>query len=218
MLRPDGQPGFATASGRIELSPSCYTLWGLTPWPFHTEPSQSPISTPDVAEEYPLVLSCGGRSFEFFHSEDRQEPTMREFHKWPLLTIHPDTAEKHGIHDGEWVWVENDHGRFRQVARISPTIRPDTVHAEHAWWYPEQEAEDLFGTFDSNVNNCTVAHETCEGGVGSSIKCMLCKIYPYQEGDEMPGQVVKEHGGWNEVIPGVARGPQTYAEADREGR
>lgn len=207
MLRPDGQPGFATPTGRIELSPSLYVSWGLTPFPFHTEPVQSPISTPELFEEYPLVLTGGGRSFEFFHSEDRQEPTMREFHPWPLVTIHPNDAAKYGIADGQWVWVEGDRGRFRQMAKIHPSIKEGCIHAEHAWWYPEQPAEApyYFGTFDSNLNNLTRAYETCEGGVGSSIKSMLCKIYPYQEGDEMPGEVVAK-GGWNEIIPGKSSG------------
>ena len=217
MLRPDGSPGFATASGRVELSPSCYTLWGLTPWPFHTEPAQSPISTPELYKEYPLVLSGGARSFEFFHSEDRQEPTMRELHPWPLAWVHPDDAKTYGIRDGQWIWVENDHGRFMQKAKITPAIRKNTVMCEHGWWFPERSAEDgLFGTFDSNLNNCTVMHETAEGGCGSSIKSMLCKIYPYKEGDELPGQVVLEHGGWNEIIPGEPRGKQVYVEPDRK--
>ena len=39
-------------------------------------------------------MACGGRSFEFFHSEHRQLPTMREFHQWPLAMINPEDAEK----------------------------------------------------------------------------------------------------------------------------
>ena len=143
---------------------------------------------------------------------------MRELHPMPLLTIHPKTAEKYGIQDGQWVWCENDHGRFRQIANVSMTIREDTVNAEHGWWFPEGDPENLFATFDCNVNNCTVQHETAEAGVGSSIKSMLCKIYPYNEGDELPGSVVKNHGGWTEFVPGEPRGPQIYAEADRANR
>ena len=69
LLRDDGNPGFATPSGRIELAPYTYRVWGLTPTPFHTEPPEGPVSTPEKMERYPLILSCGGRSFEFFHSE-----------------------------------------------------------------------------------------------------------------------------------------------------
>ena len=83
-------------------------------------------------------------------------------------------------------------------------VKEGVVHAEHAWWYPEQkpEAPYFFGTFDSNVNNLTRAYEAGEGGVGSAIKCGICKIYPYKEGDEMPYQVVAERDSWNEIVPG----------------
>ena len=204
MLRPDGKPGFSTPSGRLELSPFTFKVWGLTPWPFFKEPPTGPVTSPGMMKEYPLILTCGGRSFEFFHSEDRQEQTMREFHRWPLLTIHPNDAEKYGITDGQWTWVESDRGRFRQVAYVCEKVKEGVVHAEHAWWYPEQrpEAPYFFGTFDSNVNNLTRAYEAGEGGVGSAIKCGICKIYPYKDGDEMPYQVVAERDSWNEIVPG----------------
>ncbi len=211
LLRDDKSLGFSTPTGRIELTPLIFELWGVGTTPHHTEPTESPVSTPNIAKEYPLVLTAGGRSYEFFHSEHRQLPTMREFHPWPLLTINPKTAEKYGIIDGEWVWVENDHGRFRQVAKVSNEVDENTVHAEHGWWFPEEEGAEpqLFGTFNSNVNNCTKAFETAEGGIGSSIKCMLCKIYPYKEGDTLPQEQIIEKGGYFDYEPG-----STYSRDD----
>jgi len=206
MLRADGSKGFATPSGRIELTPVTYKVWGLRTTPFHTEPIESPLSTPELMKEYPLILTCGGRSFEFFHSEHRQLPTMRELHPWPLVQINPATAKNYGIRDGDWVWIETDRGRFRQKAKLTPVVNEATVHAEHGWWFPETSAEkpNFFGTFDSNPNNCTRAFETGQGGVGSSIKSMICKIYPYQEGDTMPSKQVVELGGYNTINPGQA--------------
>ncbi len=63
---------------------------------------------------------------------------MREFHQWPLLTVHPNDAKKYGIKDGEWVWIESDRGRFRQVAYVCEKVKEGVVHAEHAWWYPSR--------------------------------------------------------------------------------
>ena len=208
LLRDDGNPGFATPSGRIELAPYTYRVWGLTPTPFHTEPPEGPVTTPEKMEKYPLILSCGGRSFEFFHSEHRQMPTMREFHRWPLVMVNPADAERYGVEDGQWVWIENDHGRFRQVCKVTPRVAPGVVHAEHGWWFPEQEASEpsLFGTFDSNPNNCTRAFETGEGGIGSAIKSMICRIYPCREGDVLPGVQVCERGGFGDYTVGAMRG------------
>ena len=171
-----------------------YRVWGLKTTPYHIEPPESPISTPELMEQYPLVLTSGVRSWEFFHSENRQQPTMRELHEEPWVLINPKTAEKYGIKQGEYCWVENDHGRFRQRAKLTCEVNEDTVCAEHAWWYPEEEGAEpnLFGTFRSNPNNCTKAFETGPSGVGSSIKCMICKIYPYHEGDPMPEEQIAD--------------------------
>ncbi len=208
MLRDDGNPGFATPSGRIELAPYTYRVWGLTPTPFHTEPPEGPVTTPEKMEEYPLILSCGGRSFEFFHSENRQMPTMRELHPWPLVMVNPKDADRYGVADGQWIWIENDHGRFRQICKVTPRVAPGVIHAEHGWWFPEGEASEpsLFGTFDSNPNNCTRAFETGEGGIGSAIKSMICRIYPYEDGDMLPGEQVTRKGGFGDYTVGAMAG------------
>ena len=205
MFREDGSIGYGTPSGRLELAPLLFQYWGLRTTPFHTEPPEGPIETPELMEEYPLILTCGGRSFEFFHSEHRQLPTMRELHPQPLCMINPKTAEKYGISEGQWVWIENDMGRFKQVAKITQQVNEKTVHAEHGWWFPETEgaAPFLFGTFESNPNNCTKAYTTGQGGIGAPIKAMICKIYPVQEGDEMPYEAVAAHGNfeWYKPVP-----------------
>ncbi|MDR3052370.1 MAG: molybdopterin-dependent oxidoreductase [Coriobacteriales bacterium] len=205
LLRPDGQPGFNTPTGRIELWSFGYDRWGVDPLPYHLEPPESPLSTPETFKDFPLVLSGGGRSFEFFHSEHRQLPTMREFHPWPLVMINPVDAEKYGIRDQTWVWLENSRGaRCKQLATITEQTKAGIVHAEHGWWFPEQEAAspNFFGTFDSNLNNLTQAFYVGQGGIGSPIKSMLCKVYPVQDGDKLPHEVVAEQGNYAQWEPG----------------
>ena len=111
LLRPDGQPGFMTPTGRYEFYISLFDSWGVDALPFYEEPPTSPVSTPELAEEYPLVLTTGKRSFEFFHSEWRQaNTTSRELHPVPYFDIHPDTAAKYGVAEGQWTWIENQMG------------------------------------------------------------------------------------------------------------
>ncbi|MGI6033839.1 MAG: molybdopterin-dependent oxidoreductase [Coriobacteriales bacterium] len=197
MIRPDGSVGYGTPSGRLELTPMAFKAWGLSTTPYHIEPAESPVSTPELMDEYPLILTCGGRSFEFFHSEHRQLPTMRELHPEPLCMVNPKTAEKYGVRDGEWMWIENDHGRFRQKCKVTSRVNERTVHAEHGWWFPETDPEELYRTFDANPNNCTKMLEIGPGGVGSSIKCMICKIYPYKEGDVLPTDEILNNGNFS---------------------
>lgn len=179
LLRSDGELGFNTTSGKFEFTPALAYVWDIDPLPYHSEPPESPYSTPELYKEYPLILTTGGRSYEYFHSEHRQMPTMREFHPEPLLTMHPDTAKKYGIKDGDWVWIETRRGRCKQKAKLFVGISPEVVHAEHGWWYPEKEAAapSLFGLFESNTSLLTENTNPGEGGVGAPIKCLLCKIY-----------------------------------------
>ena len=46
-LRPDGQPGFNTPTGRIELYSTMFRQFGEDPLPYYEEPQQSPVSTPE---------------------------------------------------------------------------------------------------------------------------------------------------------------------------
>jgi len=179
LLRPDGEPGFNTSTGKIELFVTLFKDWGYDPLPYFEEPPESPYSTPQLFKEYPLILSSGGRSWEFFHSEHRQLPTMRESHPDPLVEIHPDTAEELGIKDGDWVWIENRHGKCKQKAKVTPGILPKVVQAEHGWWFPEKPAEEpnLFGVWESNINLLTTQCETGPAGYGAPYKNQICKIY-----------------------------------------
>ena len=103
LMRPDGGLGFNTQTGRIELWSTFYNMAGLSQTPYFEEPTPGPVSTPDLYEKYPLVLTSGARNWSLFHSEHRQVPHLRALHKWPWVQINPKTAERYGITQGEWV-------------------------------------------------------------------------------------------------------------------
>ena len=181
MLRPDGQVGFMTPTGRYELYCTLFASFGDDPLPYYQEPPTSPVSTPELAEKYPLILTTGKRSYEFFHSEWRQPETIsRQIHPDPIFDIHPDTAAEYGIAEGEWVWIENQMGKMRQRARLNPSLDPRVVSTEHGWWFPEQEPAEpsLFGVFDCNPNNLIPMCENGPSGYGAPIKCGMAKVYP----------------------------------------
>lgn len=146
-LRPDGQPGFNTPTGRIELYSTMFRQFGEDPLPYYEEPQQSPVSTPELMDEYPFVLTTGARTYAYFHSEGKQIPLLRELNPDPLLEIHPKDAAKLGIADGEWVNVENQFGKCELKARVVPVVKPGVVHAQHGFWFPEEDGEEphLFG-------------------------------------------------------------------------
>jgi anaerobic selenocysteine-containing dehydrogenase len=206
LLRPDGQVGFATPSGRIELVPHVtFGAWGIPEFPKHLESvtMEKYLNDPEFRKEYPFICLNGTRSYEFFHSENRQQKTMREFHPDPLVKVSSQTAEEYDLHEGDWIWLENAQGRCKQKVTVDSTLNPMYVHAEHGWWFPEAEpaAPSLFGTFDSNINNLTHSYETGPGGIGLPMKSIACKIYKVQEGDKLPGVVVTQEGGFKNWEP-----------------
>ncbi|MGB3912316.1 MAG: molybdopterin-dependent oxidoreductase, partial [Thermacetogeniaceae bacterium] len=85
MLRPDQEPGFMTPTGKIELYSTMFEAFGEDPLPYYEEPPYSPCSTPELAKEYPLILTSGARSWVYFHSEQRQIRNLREIHPDPIV-------------------------------------------------------------------------------------------------------------------------------------
>lgn len=176
---------------------------GLEPMPKYEEPAESPVSTPELFEEYPLVLTTGARNFEFFHSEQREQAHMRATYPDPRVRINPKDAEKLGVEDQQWVWIEGVRGRCRQKVRIHEGMMEGVVEADHGWWFPEQDgnAPHLFGSFDSNINNLT---ENCNPGpysFGADFRSTLCRIYPCtpENSEVMPGVEVVENGGFTKT-------------------
>jgi anaerobic selenocysteine-containing dehydrogenase len=203
LLRADGEPGFNTVSGKVELKMSLFEAWGLDPLPWYQEPPESPYSTPELFKQYPLVLTTGHRSWEFFHSEHRQLTLNREFHPDPLVNINPDTAAQMGIQEGDWVWIENMRGRFKQKVKFDISLHPKVINAEHGWWFPEKEAAEpvLYGVFDSNCNNVIPMCQNGPTGYGAPYKCQICKIYKVTEENSkvMPSEQVTRMGGFGYV-------------------
>jgi anaerobic selenocysteine-containing dehydrogenase len=145
----------------------------------------SPYSTPELAKEYPLILSTGRRSVLFFHAEHRNIKSLRELEPYPVLEIHPDTARSLSIQDGDWVWVENPNGRCKRKAKYFPGIDPRVVQTPHGWWFPEKRAEDLFGLWEVNVNQLIPDETQAKCGFGGGqYKSILCKVYRAEEGIE----------------------------------
>ncbi|MEM3551340.1 MAG: molybdopterin dinucleotide binding domain-containing protein, partial [Candidatus Bathyarchaeia archaeon] len=183
LLRSDGNLGFNTPTGKVELYSTVFERVSLDPLPYYEEPPESPISAPQIAKNYPLILTTGGRVNAFFHSEHRQIPVLRQLNPNPIVEIHPETAKQLGIEDGDWVLIENKYGRCKQKAKLTTGVHPKVVHAQHGWWYPEKPASEpiLFGVWESNINLLIPSGWTGKSGYGYPFKNLLCKVYKAEE-------------------------------------
>ncbi len=173
--------GFATPSGKVELYSTVFEKLGYDPLPNYEETAENPVSTPELAKEYPLMLITGGRFLPLYHSEYRQVDSLRRRHPHPLVQINPETARELDIRDGDWVWIESPRGRIRMKCRLFDGIDARVVHAEHGWWFPELPGEEpwLHGVWESNVNVLTNDDpDACNKLSGGwPLKTALCNIY-----------------------------------------
>jgi len=187
LLREDGKSGFNTQTGKVELWSKDYESWGLDPLPFYGEPSQGPVSTPELYKKYPLIMITGARSHLFFHSEHRMIPWLREKEPDPFVEIHPETAKKYGIYDGEWIYIENDMGKVKRKARLTLVVKPNHIQTLHGWWMPEMKGSepDLFGFWDYQINLLIPGPQHCKSGFGGGqYKTTLVKLTKIGEGGE----------------------------------
>lgn len=173
--------GFSTPTGKVELYSTIFEKLGYDPLPSYEEPAETPISSPELAKEYPLIMTTGGRFQWMYHSERRQMESIRKKHPHPLVQLNPETASKLNIEDGDWVWIESPRGTIRMKCQYFDGIDPRVVHCEHGWWFPELPGEEpwLHGVWESNVNVLTTDDpDMCNKLSGGwPLKSALCRIY-----------------------------------------
>lgn len=173
--------GFPTNTGKVELYSTVMEKLGYDPLPYYVEPNESPYSTPELAQEYPLILSTGGRLPYYFHSQYRQVPWLRERQPFPIVQIHPETAEKLGIKEGAWAWIETPRGRIKQVAKLFAGMDPRVVVAQASWWYPEDPGPE-HGLWKSNTNVLTRNEPPYDPAMGSTtLRALLCRLYKVED-------------------------------------
>lgn len=171
--------GFSTPTGKVELHSTVLEKWGFDPLPKYTEIPESPVSKPELVGRYPYILNAGFRTPTFFHTANRMQPWLREIRPDPIVEIHPDTAKKESITEGQWVWIESPRGRVKERAKFNDGIDPRVVVAEHGWWFPEIK-DPGHGWDTSNINILTDnAHETMDPAMGATnLRVCLCSISP----------------------------------------
>ncbi|MFR8008827.1 MAG: molybdopterin-dependent oxidoreductase [Gordonibacter urolithinfaciens] len=177
LLRADGKPGFKSPTGRVELWSTVKQHLGEDPLPYYEEPRFSKRSRPEWIDEYPLDFVTGARRPTSFHTEHRMIDSLREIRTAATVEIHPATAEKHGIGQGDWVTIENPWGKCQMVADITPIVKEGVIGCDHGWWYPEDKDAELFSVRKSSINSLMPWKEIGKLGLGSHYGALPCKIY-----------------------------------------
>jgi anaerobic selenocysteine-containing dehydrogenase len=136
----DTARGFATPSKKVELYCQTFAAHGYPALPEYVEPALSPLCRPDIAADFPLVLT-NAKFTTYVHSQQRALPSLRRASPEPSADIHPDSAARYGIKNKEWMIVESPRGAIKVKAHVTPNIVAGVVCVQHGWWQACKELE-----------------------------------------------------------------------------
>jgi len=127
--------GFETPSGKMEFASTILAELGYDALPAFREPRLSPRSTPEVARDFPLILTTGVRLPMFQHGRAFRLEWMRVLRRYPMVDLNPQDAQERGIAQEDWVSLSTQRGSVRVRANITEIVPPGVVSMYHG--YPE---------------------------------------------------------------------------------
>jgi len=200
LLRKDGQPGFDTPSGKLEIASTLLEEYGYDPLPVYTEPKEGPLSRPDLLNEYPLVFNSGARVKTGFHTQHRGIPGLTKERPEPAVTINGEDARIRGIEDGDKVSITSPRGFVSMRAIVTDDIGRGFVEANHAGGSPVGPK----AWQESNVNELTDLAQ-CDPISGfPNYKSLLCNVTKTGYGADRV-IIAAEDGGEGYGTPKVPR-------------
>lgn len=156
MVDTNGIPqGFSTPSRKVELYSETFLEHGYAPLPEYQEPLIGPLTRPDLAARFPLILTSTKHTL-FCESQHRALPSLRKRAPDPEVELHPETAKLRGIAAGDWVAIETPEGSVRARVRLNANLDTRVVCGQHGWWQACKElgapSYDPFGPDGANLN------------------------------------------------------------------
>lgn len=127
LLRKDGEPGFNTPSGKLEIVSSLLKKYGYDGLPVYVEPTEGPLGSPELYKKYPLVFNSGARLQSAYRSQHLNIPGLLKLQPRPQVLIHPLDAKARGIEDGDRVWVESPRGHVGVWAKVTEDVMTGQV-------------------------------------------------------------------------------------------
>lgn len=182
-LNKDGKPrGIGTPTKRVELYCHKFAAAGYAPMPEYVEPALSPVSKPEIAAEFPLVLT-NAKNTTYVHSQMRALTSLRKSLPQPTADIHPETALQYGVKNKEWMIVETPKGGIKVKARVTMNIVAGVVCVQHGWWQACRELElPGYDAFETNgANPATLIGTEFTDPVSGSLphRSYLCRVRPF---------------------------------------
>ena len=181
-LEKSGAPrGFNTPDKKVAIYSHAFAAHGFAALPEYVEPMVSPVSRPDIADDYPLVLT-NAKFTTYIHSQLRGLTSLRKVSPHPTSDIHPETAARFGIIDKDWMVIESPRDSIRAKARVTDAIAPGVVCCQHGWWQECKALElpgyDSYGAGSANPS-LLIGSEIADPISGSlPHRSFLCRVRP----------------------------------------
>jgi anaerobic selenocysteine-containing dehydrogenase len=86
----------------------------------------APFGQNAVESDYPLH-AITQRPMHMYHSWGSQNAWLRQIQGDNKLYINRRTAQGLGLKDGDWVWVESEHGRVKAPLQLMDGVNADTI-------------------------------------------------------------------------------------------
>ena len=115
--------GFGDAAQPQDPATRARVVQFFDPLPFHYTPLEQ---RDDDGTEYPFY-ALTQRPMAMYHSWDSQNAWLRQIHADNVLYMNRGQAEKMGIRDHSWIWVESRNGRVRAQVRHMEGVQENTV-------------------------------------------------------------------------------------------
>lgn len=153
--------------------------------PEYVGPPESLDKTPELAEEYPLIITDVHAHRTCQHAHYLDNAYLREILPYPWIIMNPAAGKEYGVEDGTWVRVESPHGYCKLYATYFEGIAPDVLMTKRGFW---QACEDLdlegYGYLDGGAEVNVLYDSTLENFDSfhsAMAKQTLVKISPWEE-------------------------------------
>lgn len=125
-------PGFETPSRKVELASKWLAAKkdaegrSVDPLPAYTPRDWQP------SPEYPLYL-INWKEASHTHSRTQNNEWLLELKPFAPFVLHPETAARYGIADGDEILVESRHGAVRGKVKLSRRMHPEVIGLQHGF-------------------------------------------------------------------------------------
>jgi anaerobic selenocysteine-containing dehydrogenase len=168
-MRLDGQPGFNTPSGKVELYSSVYAKLGYDPLPTYVEPAEAGANSP-IARVYPLV-GVNRRSVTYVHFKYRNNPYLRDLEPEPFVRLNPKDASARGIASGDCAVISSPRGEIRMKALVTERTQPGIAWIDGGWGNAWDKSDANLNVLVDDVQRDPIS----QSAAISSFRCQVRK-------------------------------------------